>query len=64
MACCRFLRLDDLESFLEDAERAAAGDNDVQGSDAEDKLGEGTSWFMTSCHYNNKYILVDIPFRS
>ena len=40
--CCRFLRLDDLESFLEDAERtAAAEDDDKQDADAEDRLGEG-----------------------
>ena len=40
--CCRFLRLDDLESFLEDAERTAATeDDDKQDVDAEDRLGEG-----------------------
>ncbi|KAL3156038.1 hypothetical protein ABBQ32_013026 [Trebouxia sp. C0010 RCD-2024] len=37
----KFLRLDDLESFLEDAERtAAAEDNPDQELDAEDRLGE------------------------
>ncbi|KAL3145791.1 hypothetical protein ABBQ38_015168 [Trebouxia sp. C0009 RCD-2024] len=36
----KFLRLDDLESFLEDAERtAAAEDNPDQDLDAEDRLG-------------------------
>ena len=39
-ASSRFLRLDDLESFLEGAERAAA-DEDDDKDDAEDRLGEG-----------------------
>lgn len=38
----RFLRLDDLESFLEDAERAAADDDDDRSQDDDaDKLGDG-----------------------
>ena len=38
----RFLRLDELESFLEDAERsAAANDEEEEHKDAEDRLGEG-----------------------
>ena len=37
---CRFLKLDDLESFLQDSEKAAARDNDDE-DDAEDRLGEG-----------------------
>lgn len=43
MQCCfRFLRLDDLESFLEDAERSAAAEDDTnQDLDAEDRLGNG-----------------------
>ena len=41
----RFLRLGDLESFLEDAERAAGdGHNDAS---AEDRLGEGVSQIHT-----------------
>lgn len=36
----KFLRLDDLESFLEDAERSAAAEDDTnQDLDAEDRLG-------------------------
>ena len=47
----RFLRLDDLESFLEDAERtAAAEDDDPLDADAEDRLGEGLydTWHVAS----------------
>ena len=41
----RFLKLDDLESFLEDAERSAAANDDekVDQDDPEDRLGEGAS---------------------
>lgn len=47
VSCFRFLRLDDLESFLEDAERAAAdNDDDRQSSDAEDRLGEGRPYTL------------------
>ncbi|DBA80599.1 TPA: hypothetical protein ACH3X1_007858 [Trebouxia sp. C0004] len=36
----RFLRLDDLESFLEDAERAAGEDDDKESQDDADRLGD------------------------
>ena len=43
----RFLRLDDLEFFLEDAERAAAADDQSDADNPEDRLGEGNH---QSCH--------------
>lgn len=46
---CRFLKLDDLESFLQDSEKAAARD-DVDDNDAEDRLGEGRCLCCQSLH--------------
>lgn len=46
----KFLRLDDLESFLEDAERAAADDDDDRSQeDDADKLGDGIAHFLPLC---------------
>ncbi len=45
----RFLRLDDLESFLEDAERAAGEDDDNESQDDADKLGDGAHHSSSRC---------------
>ena len=46
---CRFLKLDDLESFLQDSEKAAARDDEDE-DDAEDRLGEGNCLCCQSLH--------------
>ncbi len=45
----RFLRLDDLESFLEDAERAAGEDDDKESQDDADRLGDGAHYSSFCC---------------
>jgi len=45
----RFLRLDDLESFLEDAEQAAGEDDDNESQDDADKLGDGAHHSSSRC---------------
>lgn len=45
----RFLRLDDLESFLEDAERAAGEDDDKDSQDDADRLGDGAHYSSSCC---------------
>ncbi len=45
----RFLRLDDLESFLEDAERAAGEDDDKESQDDADRLGDGAHYSSSCC---------------
>ena len=45
----RFLKLDDLESFLEDAERAAGEDDDKESQDDADRLGHGAHYSSSCC---------------
>ncbi len=41
MSCCRFLRLADMEEFLQDAERLAAAEEGGEDEDAAGLLGAG-----------------------